>query len=138
MNSDTQGYTTIEVGTSRSFGVVFAIVFAVIGLWPLLSGGGVRLWSLGIAGVFLLLAFVAPKVLQPLNVIWFKFGMLLARIVNPVVMFIIYVITILPFGLGVRALGKDLLRLRTDPDASTYWESRKPPGPEPKSLEDQF
>ena len=137
METDRQGYTKIEVGTSRSFAIVFFIVFALIGLYPLLKGAEVRIWALAISGIFLFFTFFFTSVLQPLNMLWFRFGMLLARIVNPVVMFIIYVITIVPFGLGARLFGKDLLQLRFDKRAETYWVDRAPPGPEPESLQDQ-
>ncbi len=138
MDSDRHGYSKIEVGTSRSFGLVFFVVFALIGLYPLLFSGGVRVWSLAIAGVFLFFSFFFTSVLQPLNVLWFRFGMLLAKVVNPIVMFVIYLLTIVPFGIGVQVLRKDLLRLRLDPAAKSYWEVRDPPGPEPRSLEDQY
>jgi hypothetical protein len=138
MSSEHHGHSKIEVGSTRSFGIVFFVVFTLIGLYPLSSGAPVRTWSLGVASVFLFFSFFFSNVLQPLNVLWFRFGMLLARIVNPVVMFFIYVITIVPFGLGARLFGKDLLRLKLDPKQPSYWVAREPPGPEPKSLENQF
>jgi hypothetical protein len=138
MSSDHQGHSKIEVGSTRSFGIVFCVVFALIGLYPLLGGSPVRIWSLIISGVFLFFAFFFSSVLQPLNVLWFRFGMLLARIVNPIVMFIIYIVTIVPFGLGARLFGKDLLRLKLERDQASYWVEREPPGPKPKSLENQF
>lgn len=138
MSSELQGYSKIEAGSTRSFGVVFAIVFGLIGLYPLLGGFPVRLWALVIGGVFLFFAFFFSEVLQPLNRLWFRLGMLLASIVNPIVMFIIYVVTIVPFGLGARLFGKDLLRLKFQPTQSSYWEKRDPPGPEPDSLNHQF
>ena len=128
----------IEIGSNRSFGFVFAIVFAAIAAWPLLHGGEVRVWSVAIAGVFGGLALLVPDVLRPLNAVWFKFGMLLARIVNPIVMFVIYVVSVLPIGAIIRVSGRDLLRLRFAPDEQSYWISRNPPGPEPNSLEDVF
>ncbi len=130
--------TEIEAGSNRSFGVVFAVVFAIIAAWPLLGGGDIRWWSAAIAGIFLGLGLFLPNVLAPLNRVWFKFGMLLARIVNPVVMFVIYVVSVLPIGVILRVSGKDLLRLRMEPEASSYWIERAPPGPERPSLEDIF
>lgn len=138
MSSDFEGHSKIEAGSTRSFGIVFAVVFLLIGLYPLLKDAPVRIWSLAIAGVFLFLAFFFSSVLQPLNILWFRFGMLLARIVNPIVMFVIYVVTIVPFGLGARLFGKDLLSMKLDPKQQTYWVDRDPPGPEPKSLKNQF
>ena len=138
MSSEHQGHSKIEVGSTRSFGIVFCVVFALIGFYPLLGGSPVRIWSLMISGVFLFFAFFFSSVLQPLNVLWFRFGMLLAKIVNPIVMFIIYIVTIVPFGLGARLFGKDLLRLKLERDQASYWVEREPPGPKPKSLENQF
>ena len=138
MASEYQGHSKIEVGSTRSFGIVFCVVFLLIGLYPLLHEAQVRVWSLAVAGVFLFFAFFFSSVLQPLNVLWFRFGMLLARIVNPIVMFVIYVTTIVPFGLGARLFGKDLLRVKLDPKQQSYWVEREPPGPEPKSLKNQF
>ena len=128
----------VAQGSERGFGVVFAVVFSIIAFWPLLSGSGVRTWSLVIAAGFLAAAFVAPRLLAPLNRLWFRFGMLLGHIVSPVVMAIIFYLTVLPTGLVMRLLGKDLLRLRFDPEAESYWIHRDPPGPAPDSLKQQF
>jgi hypothetical protein len=138
MTTETQSFTDIKVSSTRSFAVVFCVVFAVIGLLPLISGTGVRVWALAISAVFLFFTFFFTSVLQPLNVLWFRFGMLLSRIVNPVVMFVIYALTIVPFGVGARLFGKDLLKLKLDPNAKSYWIDREPPGPMPESIEQQF
>lgn len=135
---ENQEYSSVEVGSVRSFGIVFSVVFALIGAYPLLSGGSVRIWSLAIAGGFLFAAFVAPQVLRPLNLLWFKFGMLLGRIINPLVMLIIFVTTMVPIGLLLRAFGKDLLLKRFDKEAPSYWIERTPAGPAPESMKDQF
>ena len=135
---DNQEYSSVEVGSARSFGIVFSVVFALVGVFPLLGGGSVRTWSLAIAVGFLVVAFVAPRVLRPLNSLWFKFGMLLGRVINPLVMLIIYVLTIIPIGLLLRAFGKDLLLKRFEPEAPSYWIDRTPAGPTPESMKDQF
>lgn len=130
--------TRVELGSDRSFGFVFAIVFAIIACWPLMSGGDPRWWSVIIAALFVGVALIAPGVLRPLNKIWFQFGMLLSRIVNPIVMFIIYVISVLPIGLIMQLLGKDLLRLKFESEQRSYWIERTPPGPEPETIEEVF
>jgi hypothetical protein len=127
----------VKAGSNRSFGFVFAAVFAIIGLLPLISGGGVRLWSLAIALVFLAVAFVAPKLLAPLNIAWFWFGMLLGKVVSPIVMAVVFYGTVAPIGALLRWRGKDPLRLRRG-DANSYWIERDPPGPPPDSLKNQF
>ncbi len=128
----------IEGSSDRSFGIVFAIVFAVIGLLPFAFGGGVRLWALLIGGAFLLVALALPSILAPLNRLWLRFGLLLHRIVSPIVLGIMFFVVITPMGLLMRALGKDLLRLKFDERSSSYWIARVPPGPPPESLRDQF
>ena len=138
MSIETQDHSTIEAGSSKSFGIVFATVFAIIGLYPLFTGSSIRLWALLIGGVFLLLSLAIPRALQPLNLLWFKFGMLLGKIISPVVMLIIYVTTVLPIGVTMRLCRKDLLRLKLDGTEQSYWIERSPPGPESESLEEQF
>ena len=136
--SDLQGNTEVKMGSERGFGIVFAIVFLIIALFPLLGDGGVRLWSVGVAAVFGGLAFLAPKVLTPLNRLWFKFGMLLSRIVSPIVMGILFFVTVTPTGLIMRARGKDLLRQKMDPDAKSYWIEVDPNAATQTSMKKQF
>ncbi len=128
----------IKTGSDRSFGIVFAVVFTVIGLWPLAGGGDVRLWALGVGSAFALAALVAPASLKPFNRLWFRFGLLLHRVVNPLVMGLLFFVTITPMAWGLRLLGKDPLKRRFDPNVATYWIERRPPGPEPKSMKYQF
>lgn len=128
----------IEGSSNRGFGVVFAVVFAIIALLPLLFGGALRWWSAGVAMVFLALAFVAPAALAPLNRAWMRFGLLLHKIVSPIVLGFMFYMVVTPIGLLMRATGKDPLRLRLDRNARTYWIDRTPPGPKPESLSDQF
>ncbi len=136
-----ESYDRVEVnegGSNRSFGITFAIVFAVIGLLPLLSGSSVRLWSLVASTLFLLCALLLPSVLAPLNRAWSWFGLRLHRIVSPVVLGIMFFLVITPIGLAMRAFGKDPLRLKFDKVSSSYWIERTPPGPPPESFKDQF
>ena len=128
----------IKGSSDRSFGVVFAVVFTIIGLWPLISSPNVRWWSLAIAFAFAGVAFVRPSLLAPLNRLWLKFGLLLNRIVSPLVMGLLFFVVITPIGLIMRAAGKDLLNLKFDPKANSYWIEREPPGPAPESIKNQF
>jgi hypothetical protein len=128
----------VRGSSERSFGLIFAAVFLVIAAFPLAFGGGVRLWSLGVAALFALAALAAPRVLAPLNRVWLKFGLVLHRVVSPIVLGIMFFLVITPIGLLMRALGKDPLRLRFDRGAATYWIAREPPGPPPDSFTDQF
>jgi hypothetical protein len=83
-------------------------------------------------------ALLYPAALNPLNRAWLKFGLLLHKVVNPIVMGLLFYGTVLPTGLVFRALGKDILRLRRQPEADSYWIVRQPPGPAPETMKDQF
>lgn len=128
----------VQMGSERSFGLVFAVVFAIIALWPLKSGGEIRLWAAGAGTAFLVLALVLPRMLRPLNIVWFKFGMLLHHVMTPLIMGLLFFVTVTPIGLLMRATGKDPMRLRRDPAAATYWITRNPAGPDAQSMKNQF
>ena len=102
--SEFVGHTVVEHGSERSFGIVFSMFFLIVGLYPLLDGDGLRLWSLIVAFIFLILAYLAPKALSIPNKLWFKLGMLLGAIVAPIVMALVYFVTVLPTGLIMRVL----------------------------------
>lgn len=127
-----------EVGSERSFGLVFAGFCAFVGAIRLWNEHGGVVWWFGAAAVFLILGLFWTAPLKPLNRLWFKLAMLLYRIVNPVVMALLFFTTVTPIGLLLRALGKDIIRLRRDPEASTYWLRREPPGPLPETMTKQF
>jgi hypothetical protein len=129
---------TAQTSSDRTFGLVFVVVFLAVGLLPLLVHGGVRVWSLVVAGTLLLIALTAPAVLAPLNRLWMRFGALLHRIVSPLVLGVMFFGVITPMGLVMRARGKDPLRLRADAGASSYWVRRTPPGPARDSFKRQF
>lgn len=138
LHENLESRTTDGPGSERGFAVVFTVVFVLVGFWPLLSGGPVRTWALLIAAAFLLAGFAVPGILAPLNRLWFRFGMALGRIVSPIVMGIIFFGTVMPTGLLMRLFRKDVLRLRFDPAAQSYWIPRDPPGPSAESLKQQF
>lgn len=138
LHENLESRTTDGPGSERGFAVVFTVVFVLVGLWPLVSGRPVRTWALLIAAAFLLAGFAAPGILAPLNRLWFRFGMALGRIVSPIVMGILFFGTVMPTGLLMRLFRKDLLRLRFDPAADSYWIRRDPPGPSAESLRQQF
>lgn len=136
-----EGYREREAvmtSSDRSFGIVFTIVFAVIGIFPLMGAAEPRWWALGLALLFILAALGYPKVLSPLNRFWTRFGLLLHRVVNPIVMSLLFFLVVTPIALLMRIFGKRPLQLKPDPDAPTYWIPRDPPGPEPESMKQQF
>ena len=110
----------IKIGSNRSFGIVFFTVFLIIATYPLINNGEIRIWSLILSLVFLILGLLNSKILYPLNKIWFKFGLLLGRIVSPLVMAIIFFLVVTPIGLLMRILNKDLLNLKFNKSKS-YW-----------------
>jgi len=116
-----------EQSSEKSFGLVFSIVFLIVALYPLLTSAGLRMWALVASIIFLLLAFLAPKILVLPNKLWFKFGLLIGSIVAPIVMSLVYFVIVVPTGLFMRLLGKDLLKQKLDKNAKSYWIERKEP-----------
>lgn len=123
--------------SNRSFGFVFAIFFALLAFWPMVRHGQpVRLWAAAACGLMLLLALAAPAILEPANRLWMKLGLLIGRVVNPIVLSLMFFLIFTPIALVLRLLGKDLLRWRTEPGAASYWISRR--DSEPASMKNQF
>jgi len=114
----------IKKSSNRSFGLVFFFVFFAIALWPLTIEGQVRLWSIAISLVFLILGLINSKLLNPLNILWMKIGVLLGTVVSPIVMGIVFFLVVTPTGLIMRALGKDLLSKKFDGNRNSYWIKR--------------
>ena len=124
----------IKISSNRSFGIVFFIVFFLIATYPIINDGHVRIWSLIISVIFLILGLLNSKILFPLNKIWYKFGILLGKIISPLVMILIFFIVVTPIGLLMRLLNKDLLNLKFNKNKS-YWIEKN----EPKSkMKNQF
>ena len=117
----------IKMGSERGFGLVFFCFFLIVAAWPLLSGVSPRLWALAVALIFVALAVVRPAALTPLNKLWFQFGLLLGKIVAPIVMSLVFFLTVLPTGIIMRLLGKDLLNRKIDRSAPSYWVKREDP-----------
>lgn len=121
---------TIRMGSERNFGLVFAGVSAIVACYPLLQGGPVRHWALAVAGAFLALALAVPRLLAPLNRLWFRFGLALGAVMTPVAMALLFAVAVIPTALVLKLFGKDPLQRRIDRAAETYWERREvQPGP---------
>ena len=120
--------------SNRSFGIVFFIVFLIIGTYPMLNEGDLRLWSLIFSVIFLILGLLNSEFLTPLNKIWFKFGIFLGKIFSPIIMALIFFFVVTPIGLLMRFIGKDVLNLKFNNDKS-YWVEKK--GPKSK-MKNQF
>ena len=115
----------IKSGTDRNFGLVFATIFLIICLFPLWFGKNIHFWALILSFIFFFCAILIPRVLSLPNKFWFKFGILLGTIISPIIMGIIFFLTVTPTGLIMRILGKDILNQRIDKSVKTYWLERK-------------
>lgn len=124
--------------SNRAFGLTGAAALSLLGLWPLVQYRPLRPWALAIAVVLLVLALFRPQLLGPANRLWLRLGRLMQRLVTPAVMALVFYSTVTPVALVLRLLGKDLLSLQIDRTASTYWIERRPPGPAPDTLRQQF
>ena len=113
-----------KLGTNRSFGIVFFLVFLIISLLPLLNSNDIRIWSLIVAIIFLILGIINSKILTPINKLWFKFGIFLGNIISPLVMGIIYFVVVTPIALFLKVIKKDVLSLKKT-KKSSYWKNKE-------------
>ena len=120
--------------TNKNFGLVFSLVFVIISLWPLISQNEIRYWALILSVIFLMLGLLNSTILLPLNKMWIRFGIFLGNIISPIMMAIIYFFVVTPTGFVLRALKKDVLRIKKN-NKETYWVKKE----DPKSnMENQF
>ena len=138
MHEDFGRQHRIGAGSERTLGLVFAAFFLIIGCLPLSHAGAVRGWAIAVAAASLATALLRPSLLAPLNRLWTWVGLLLHRVVSPLVLGALFFLVVTPVGLLMRARGKDPLRLRLDRGADSYWIDRRPPGPAPDSMRNQF
>ena len=128
---------TARPGSDRTFGAVMALCLALLALLNGWHQGRLWPWMLSAAALFLVAAWLVPSSLHPLNRLWVTLGLFLHKVFNPIVMGLLFYGTILPTGLVMRMRGRDLLRLKREPQAETYWIARTP-GPAPETMRDQF
>ena len=124
----------IKIGSNKSFGLVFFIFFLIVSLYPLVNGEDIRKWSLVFSIIFLVLGLTNSKILNPLNKLWFNFGIFLGKIMSPVIMGIIFFLVVTPIGWLMRLFGKDILNLKFN-NKATYWIEKN--GPKSK-MRNQF
>jgi len=132
---------SVKGGSNRAFGLTVGGILVAIAAYRLIGGPApdIAAYVLLAVGIpLILLGLVWPRVLAPLNRGWIRLGLLLSRIANPVVMALIFYLTILPIGLAIRLAGKDPLQRRWAPEAASYWIERSPPGPRPETMKQQF
>ena len=116
----------IKISSNRSFGIVFFVVFLIVAIYPLINNANLRIWSLVISLIFLILGLINSKFLTPLNKLWFKFGLLLGKLISPIIMGIIFFFVVTPIGLIMKIFGKDILNLKKN-NAKSYWIEKKGP-----------
>ena len=127
-----------RASSDRSFGFVFAAVFAIVAFWPLIKGSGPQLGALALAALFLMIAVVRPRLLAPLNWLWFKVGVVLHHVVTPIVMGAIFVLGVLPTALIKGTRRGDPLRVDPRRRGKSNWVVRIPPGPSPDTMRHLF
>ena len=110
--------------SDKSFGLLFAFVFLVVALWPILKNNSINLIALFSSISLLIISFIKPELLKPFNYLWMKLGLVLGKIVPPIIMFIIFFTVITPIGILLRIFKKDLLCLKFI-NEDTYWQDRK-------------
>ncbi len=113
-------YKDIKISSNRNFGIVFSIVFLIIGLWPLLNDYDLRTWSLIISIIFFVLGLLNSKLLTPFNYTWFRFGIFLGNFISPLIMGFVFFFVVTPTGILMRLFKKDLINLKKNND-KTYW-----------------
>jgi hypothetical protein len=128
----------VEGSSDRTFGLAIAVVFLLVALAPLRHGHALRWWALAVAVVLALIALVKPALLATPNRLWMKLGLLLGKVVSPIALGILFYGVLTPLAVVIRLTGQDPLRLKLDPNAGSYWITRKPPGPPPDSMTNQF
>lgn len=136
---ESKGYGhEIKPGSDRSFGLVFAAFFGALAAYGAAAGRDSAWVFLALAAVTGGVALIIPGVLAPLNRLWFRLGTFLARVIQPLVIGAVFFLVVTPIGLLMRLAGKDVLRLKLDPAANSYWIKRDPPGPRPETMSRQF
>lgn len=138
LHEDLARHDEIQGSSDRAFGAVFTAVFVIIALFPLLGGGEVRVWAVVVAALFLAVSLVRSSLLGPLNRLWMKLGLLLHRVVSPVVLGLLFYGVVLPTGLLMRLVGKRTIPTTFDHERASYWIPRDPPGPAPEGMKNQF
>lgn len=123
----------LKPGSNKSFGIVFFIFFIAVSFYPLINYEEIKLWALILSLIFLILGLIDSSILTPLNLLWFKFGIFLGKVISPFIMGLVFFIVVIPTGLLMKLFKKDLLRLKKS-DKQSYWIERK----SKSRMKDQF
>tara|TARA_Y100000591_G_C21809899_1_gene687245 strand:- start:326 stop:700 length:375 start_codon:yes stop_codon:yes gene_type:complete len=124
----------MKKSSNKNFGLTFFVIFLIISFYPILVGNKINFWFLFISLMFLVVSFFNPKILNPLNIIWTKFGILLGKIFSPLIMSLVYFLVMTPISFYLKLINKDVLNLKIN-HSNTYWEKKKD---ENTSMKNQF
>jgi len=124
VSQDIKSHHNIEASNERSFGMVFSVFFGILSIYPIINGKNINLVFLTISFIMLIITFIRPNLLYFPNKIWFKFGILLGNVVSPLVMGIIFFLTVTPTGIIMKLIRKDLLKKKLDIKEKTYWNKK--------------
>lgn len=128
-----------KIGSSdKSFGIVFTIVFFIIALVPIMSGNNLSLVWLVISIIVAFITFIKPSLLSPFNKSWTRFGLLLHKIISPIILALMYFLVFTPIGIAMRVMNKRPLQLKLEPESDTYWILRVSKGPSADSIKNQY
>ncbi|VTZ52375.1 conserved membrane hypothetical protein [Methylocella tundrae] len=137
-HENVSSFRKVVLGSNQKFGLTFGFVLALLGVWPMIHHHSPRWILLAIGAIFAAFALFMPDRLSPLNRAWFKFGMLLNRVVNPLIMGLMFFAAVTPLGWVMRKTGSDLLNLKIRPDAKSYWIEREPSPEAENAMTKQF
>ncbi len=118
-----KSFIKIKRKNNITFGILFFIFFLIIGLYPLISSGTIRIWSITVSLAFLIITIIKPNLFTSLNKLWIKFGILLGKIISPIVMGLVFFFVVMPIGILMKILKKDIMGLKRG--APSYWITRE-------------
>jgi hypothetical protein len=110
----------------------------IVGLLPLRQHHPIRPWFLAAGVLLALIAVAQPKLLHYPNLVWSRFGLLVGRVMQPVIMTILFFGVFTPIGLFRRLWRANRMRTFRDDSLESYWLPRIPPGPSPDTMRNQF
>ncbi|PPR45052.1 MAG: hypothetical protein CFH18_00887 [Alphaproteobacteria bacterium MarineAlpha5_Bin8] len=122
---ENKNHIKIKSSSERNFGIVFGIFFLIICFYPILQNKPINYWALFISIIFFVLSFFLPKILSIPNKLWFKFGLLLGHIISPLIMGLVFFVTIVPTSIIIKLVGKKLMLQKINKNIHTYWVEKK-------------
>ena len=138
MHENLKRKNNLVTPSDRSFGLVITSACVIVALYPLIATRTPHWWLLVVAAILFVLSLVKPNLLTPFNRIWTRFGLILGKFVNPIVLGLMYYLIIFPLALVLKLFGRDQMQRKFNSELETYWQNREPPGPTPGSMQNQY